>query len=210
MYILLWLCWKRYFHCLFLLFQEDLVLDDRKLAVSLALPRQAANDLKTLQNKEKVDKRNLHLIRVGCKLCLGHRYCIIVKFFYMQNMMWKRQRGPVLLFEAIKSKWEIFYAICRLNRSFDSMCCVVRPVEFCYSDLNLVIEILSNLLFSDTTGHAGCLWPFNSRPPETDESRTIFDYPRKPTICIKVIIFVTIESHLLIYILFIFIYRKLI
>lgn len=62
------------------------------------------------------------------------------------------------------------------------------------------IEILCNVLFSDTTRHAGGLWSFNSRPPETNESRKIFNYARKPTMCIKVIIFVTIETHLLVYI----------
>ena len=57
-----------------LLFVQDggLTLDKRKLNISVAVNREKAKELAKPKDKEKLDKRNLHLVREGCECVIQY------------------------------------------------------------------------------------------------------------------------------------------
>ena len=46
---------------------DDMMLDDRQLSVTLAVSRQKASEFNKKKKREKKDNRNLYLAREGCK-----------------------------------------------------------------------------------------------------------------------------------------------
>lgn len=60
-----------------------IIVDGRKLLIAKAVSRQKATELTKKEEKVKEDKRNLHLVREGCKPLIQYVFGLLSRYFLL-------------------------------------------------------------------------------------------------------------------------------